>query len=231
MKQENSTNTLDVLTIWLGQLLILGLKADEHDLVLLRGVFSSRLHALLETDNVSAIQNAICQANEQLCNTMGQRYSWNKEGINLLALKTSSFFLAFESGQNYIAPLTNLRIVDAWSGLSSCLNGNVPTPLSLLDYIMDTILPVLSTEQVSDLCEEIDELFVEPLGEYDTTKLESILDNISKRICFNSSLEQSAMNEINLAVLMHLPKTNKDFSLKTGYLYKILQAKYAQEEK
>ena len=123
-----------------------------------------------------------------------------------------------------------MRVVNAWSGLSSCLSTDLPMPLSLLDYLLDVILPVLAGGMISELCDAIDSLFLDKGAEYDTKLIEEKLEIIIKRICFNSCLERPAMGELSLAVLMHLPKTNKDFSLKTGFLYKILQTKFAHME-
>lgn len=231
MKQKNSwIDASNVMTIWLGQLLVFGLKADAHDLVLLRHDFDTRVRELLKTENLPAIREAVCKAGDQLCDIMGKRFSWSKDAVDLFSAKARAFFIAFAEGQDYIGALENLRIVDSWSGLSSCLRQKLPMPLSLLDYVLDIILPVLSADLIPDLCREIDLMFTGKPDEYDTNKAEQKLIAVVKRICFNSCLEPAAMNELSLAVLMHLPKNNKDFSLKTGYLYKILQAKFAHEE-
>ena len=230
MKHRNSTEKEDVLTIWIGQLLIFALKADAHDLVLLQNVFNSRLKSLLETNDLVTSNNLVCRATEKLCYLVGKRFAWQQEAIDLLASKTKSFTVNFVACNDYSGALNNLRVVNAWSGLSSCLSTNLPMPLSLLDYLLEIILPVLAGGMIADLCNGIDSLFLDATGEYDTDLIEDELETIVKRICFNSCLERPAMRELSLAVLMHLPKTNKDFSLKTGFLYKILQEKFAHME-
>lgn len=230
MKHGNSTEKEDVLTIWIGQLLIFALKADAHDLVLLQNDFNSKLESLLGANDPTTIHNLVCRATDNLCTLIGNRFSWQQEAIDLLALKGKNFTVNFVACNEYSEALNNLRVVNAWSGLSSCLSTNLPMPLSLLDYLLDVILPVLAGGMISDLCDAIDSLFLEKGGEYDTDLIEEKLEIIVKRICFNSCLERPVMGELSLAILMHLPKTNKDFSLKTGFLYKTLQTKFAHME-
>ena len=230
MKHGNSTEKENVLTIWIGQLLIFALKADAHDLVLLQNNFKSKLESLLEINDPTTNNNLVCQATDNLCAIVGKRFSWQQEAIDLLASKAKNFTVSFVACNEYSEALNNLRVVNAWSGLSSCLSTNLPMPLSLLDYLLDVILPVLAGEMISDLCDVIDSLFLGKSGEYDTDLIEEKLETIVKRICFNSCLARPAMGELSLAVLMHLPKNNKDFSLKTGFLYKILQAKFTHME-
>lgn len=230
MKHGNSTEKEDVLTIWIGQLLIFALKADAHDLVLLQNDFNSKLESLLGANDPTTIHNLVCRATDNLCTLIGNRFSWQQEAIDLLALKAKNFTVNFVACNEYSEALNNLRVVNAWSGLSSCLSTNLPMPLSLLDYLLDVILPVLAGGMISDLCDAIDSLFLEKGGEYDTDLIEEKLEIIVKRICFNSCLERPVMGELSLAILMHLPKTNKDFSLKTGFLYKTLQTKFAHME-
>lgn len=230
MKHGNSTEKEDVLTIWIGQLLIFALKADAHDLVLLQNDFNSKLESLFGANDPTTSRNLVCRATDNLCTLIGNRFSWQQEAIDLLALKSKNFTVNFVACNEYSAALNNLRVVNAWSGLSSCLSTNLPMPLSLLDYLLDVILPVLAGGMISDLCDVIDSLFLDKGGEYDTNVIQEELEAIAKRICFNSSLDRLAMGELSLAILMHLPKTNKDFSLKTGFLYKILQAKFVHME-
>ena len=230
MKHGNSTEKEDVLTIWIGQLLIFALKADAHDLVLLQNDFNSKLESLLGTNDPTTSHNFVCRATDNLCAVIGQRFSWQQEAIDLLALKAKNFTVNFVACNEYLEALNNLRVVNAWSGLSSCLATNLPMPLSLLDYLLDVILPVLAGGMISDLCDVIDSLLLDKSGEYDTELIEKKLESIVKRICFNSCLERPVMGELSLAILMHLPKNNKDFSLKTGFLYKILQTKFAHME-
>lgn len=226
----NSTEKENVLTIWIGQLLIFALKADAHDLVLLQNDFKSKLESLLGTNDPTMSHNLVCRATDNLCNLIGKRFSWQQEAIDLLASKAKNFTVNFVASNEYSEALNNLRVVNAWSGLSSCLSTNLPMPLSLLDYLLDVILPVLASGMISELCNVIDSLFLDKSGKDDTDLIEEKLEIIVKRICFNSCLERPEMEELSLAVLMHLPKTNKDFSLKTGFLYKILQTKFAHME-
>lgn len=230
MKHGNSTEKEDVLTIWIGQLLIFALKADAHDLVLLQNDFNSKLESLLGTNVPTTSHNLVCRATDNLCTLIGKRFSWQQEAIDLLASKAKNFTANFVACNEYSEALNNLRVVNAWSGLSSCLSTDLPMPLSLLDYLLDVILPVLAGGMISELCDAIDSLFLDKGAEYDTKLIEEKLEIIIKRICFNSCLERHAMGELSLAILMHLPKTNKDFSLKTGFLYKILQTKFAHME-
>ena len=57
--QKDSIDKINVLTIWLGQLIVFSLKADQHDIVLLRSVFKDRLRELLATSNPEVLKRTI----------------------------------------------------------------------------------------------------------------------------------------------------------------------------
>ncbi len=231
MKQENSIGTNDVLTIWNAQLLIFALKADLHDLALLRNEIVCRVRELCCVDSSRAIAEKLVQSSHTLCRLMAQRYSLVPEAEQLLTEKVKEFCTEYIAGKDISDALTAFRTMDAMTGLISGLTQKQPLPFSLLDYVLDIILPVIGGDLVMDLCNEIDNCFDdEGHARFDLDVIEQKLKLIVKRLCFNSCLDKNPTEQLSLAILMHLPKNNKDFAMKTGFIYKLLQAKYAHQE-
>lgn len=229
--QENSIDKSNVLTIWLGQLIVFSLKADRHDIVLLRSVFKDRLTELLGTSNAEMLKKTVFVAADRLCALLGQKFSWDANASLLLSAKLKAFCEDFLAEADFNDSLADLRVVDAWSGLSSCMNGKYPMPLSLVDYILEILMPVMTGDWLIRFYEKLDTLFTD---ECDNLKLiddlEQQLDVIVKRLCFNSFPNKNACGQLKLAVLMHLPKEDENTCLRMGYLFKTLQAQYKHEE-
>ena len=229
--QKDSIDKINVLTIWLGQLIVFSLKADQQDIVLLRSVFKDRLKELLATSNPEVLKRTIFTASDKLCFLLGDKFSWDANASQLLTSKMKAFLGDFLADEDFSASLADLRVVDAWSGLSSCMEGKYPMLLSLVDYILEILLPVMAGDWIIPFYKELDALFTDGYDNLEIVgNLERRLDIIIKRICFNSYPNKNACNQLKLAILMHLPKENENICLKMGYLFKTLQAQYKHEE-
>lgn len=229
--QENSINSdhQNILLIWAGQLLIFSLKCDLHDLLILRGEFIKRMTELGIPADESFQKKAFLSGVSAFCLILKKRFSLQDDAAELLDQKLKSFAEAFWDGEGMEKPLSELRVTDAWSGLSSCLS-KFPMPLSLLDYSLDIILPVVTSEQVKKVCLLTDKLFSDKSSDTLIDEIDGSLEEMTCHLCFNSNLDTVPCQELKLAILMHLPHDDKDFSMKKGYLFKILQSKYSHWE-
>ena len=231
MQQEDSTNSLNVMTIWVGQLLIYALKCDVHDLLILRKDFVSHFRELTHVGTNAVMDSSIKRAINSFCSILGKRYSWQEEATALLEERISNCFVPFFAEQDFSHQLSDLRTINAWSGLSSCLKSKSVFPLSLLDYALDVIMPIVAPDLIRVLCKSIDELFANTQNDVLAIQhIDQCLSEVSKRICFNGNLDADRDNEIKLAILMHLPKDEQAFSIKTGFAYKLVQMQYAHME-
>lgn len=229
--QESSIEKNNVLTIWLGQLIVFSLKADRHDILLLRNNFQMRLKELLGIPGTDVQKKAIFIAVDNLCSLLGQKFSWDSNASQLLSVKMKNFCDNFIAAESFDDSLAELRVVDAWSGLASCLISCQQVPLSLVDYILEVLLPVLTGDWLTAFYKTLNTLFVADRENQDVMlDIEQHLDVMVKRLCFNAFPNKSACNQFKLAILMHLPKGDEETCLKMGYVYKILQAKYNHEE-
>ena len=229
---NSSTNSdkQNVLAIWIGQLSLFSLKCDLHDLLLLRHDFIDRMAELGISRNPAIQKEALLSGTSTFCAIVKQRFSLREEAAELFEQKLKSFISAFLDGKDMENPISELRVTDAWCGLSSSLS-NFPMPLSLLDYILDIVLPVVAAEQVKAVCLPIDKMFTDSSPDSHLLEnIDDILGQITCRLCFNANLDTTPCNELKLAILMHLPHGNKDFSMKTGYVFKLLQMKYSHTE-
>ncbi len=218
----------NVFIIWFGQLLIYGLKCDTHDLAILRPDFIRHMETIAGTQPIVSMQRLLEEAASKFVNIMQTRFELDINATALLYENFQIFMNSFLKGEDCLECLSKLRTVDAWSGLSSCLT-NKKMPLSLLDYILDIILLPVSSDLLPELVHSIDELFLTNENA-NIDKIDKSLDAVAKRLCFNSNLDYSQNNELKLAIMCHLPKEDNDFSMKTGYAFKLLRMHYELTE-
>lgn len=221
----------NVLIIWVGQLVLFCLKCDKHDIKLLAPSLREHLSNLLKSDDSRFCSSKFSTAGKRFAELLAQRFSFAPEATEILGKHFSELGTAVVSDVDCGQAVLALRTVDAWSGLSSCTS-RIPVPRSLLDYVLDAILPIVAAPEIPLLCKQVYSLF-EVSSNGTSSSLEDIdeqLQKIVSRLCFGAALDRAPSNDLKLAVLLHLPKLDGSFASNTGYVYELLNQKYKHEE-
>jgi hypothetical protein len=181
-----------------------------------------------ELFNIYSIQEQeklISHATIVFCDKLGERFSLATEATDLLKIKLNKTFQYVLRNQQYETAIAELRTIDLVSGLSASLNGT-QMPLSLLDYVLDMILPYTGGEALLNLVQSVDQAFDKEIAEDDLLlQINTVLTQLVKQLRFGLTCSDKTEYELKLAILMHLPKDDKDFAMKTGYMFKLFQLK------
>ena len=226
MNTDSLTNSeKNVIIIWVGQLLTICLKGDKNDIQTAMAALRNKIGELFNISSSQEQEKLICLATVVFCNKLGERFSLATEATDLLKIKLNKTFQNILHNQQYDAAIAELRTVDFLSGLSSSLNGT-KMPLSLLDYILDMILPYIGGDTLGNLLQSIDQAFDKEIAEDQLLlKINTILTQLVKQLRLGLPSSTKTEYELKLAILMHLPKDDKDFAMKTGYIFKLFQLK------
>ena len=226
MNTDSLTNSeKNVIIIWVGQLLTICLKGDKNDIQTAMAALRNKIRELFNISSSQEQEKLICLSTVVFCDKLGERYSLAAEATDLLKIKLNKTFQSILHDQQYEAAIADLRTIDFLSGLSSSLNGT-KMPLSLLDYILDMILPYIGGDALVSLVQSIDQAFDKEIAEDQLLlKINTILTQLVKQLRLGLPSSTKTEYELKLAILMHLPKDDKDFAMKTGYIFKLFQLK------
>ena len=214
-----------VVVIWVGQLLTICLKGDKDDIQAAMAAMRNKIGKLFNIYSIQEQEKLISHATIVFCDKLGERFSLATEATDLLKIKLNKTFQYVLRNQQYETAIAELRTIDLVSGLSASLNGT-QMPLSLLDYVLDMILPYTGGEALLNLVKSVDQAFDKEIAEDDLLlQINTILTQLVKQLRFGLACSDKTEYELKLAILMHLPKDDKDFAMKTGYMFKLFQLK------
>lgn len=228
MPEDEQNN---VLIIWAGQLVLFCLKCDRHDLKLLVPSLREHIFTLLKSDDNRFCKCKFSAAGKKFASLLGQRFSFAPDATEILGKRFSELAVSVISDEDCSKTILALRTADAWSGLASCAS-KIPVPRSLLDYILDALLPIVAAPKIPQLCRQISSLFDGSRRAFSSSleDIEEQLQKIVSLLCFGSALDRSSSNDLELAVLLHLPKVDGLLASNTGYVYELLNQKFKHEE-
>lgn len=215
----------NVIIIWIGQMLTICLKGDKDDIQTAMAAMQNKIGELFNIYSIQEQEKLISYATSAFCDKLGERFSLATEATDLLKIKLNKTFQNVLGNQQYETAIAELRTIDAVSGLTASLNGT-QMPLSLLDYVLDMMLPYTGGEALRNLVQCIDQAFDKEIAEDDLLlQINTILTQLVKQLRFGLACSDKTEYELKLAILMHLPKDDKDFAMKTGYIFKLFQLK------
>lgn len=222
-------NIKNVLTILMGQFLLVALKGDIPSLEAFRKGYRAHCAKLLESPTQEELERATVEAGGAFTAILAKRYAWDSDAAAQLSACVETVCQAWILEQDVVPSIEKLRIIDAWSGISSCTSERAVIPLALLDYVLMTLLPVVCEKEIRtavDVLWKLDDTYdVEALDAIDNA-----LDACVSRLCCGITLRDAIRRELKLAVLLHLPKDSGRLSANEGLAYKLLQRQYAKME-
>ncbi len=221
----------NVLIIWAGQLVLFCLKCDEHDLKLLAPSLREHLSGILKSDSSRYCCEKFSAASKDFAELLGQRFSFATEATDILGLHFSELASSVVSGGEFNQTIQTLRTIDAWSGLTSCTS-RIHVPRTLLDYVLDALLPIVASQDILLLYHMISLLFDDTIKNNAPSPedIDGQLQKIVSRLCFGGALDHEPSNDLKLAVLLHLPKDDGAVASNIGFVYELLKQKYRHEE-
>ena len=226
--QKSGTCKQNVLAILVGQFLVLALKGDNKVLSEFRIGYLNHYAKYFGSEGESdAVEDTISAAHA-FTDILASRYGWNEDAATLLASKVESVCRDWISGRDAFMAIEQLRTVDLWSGIISCVTANNKIPLSLLDYIVMTLIPVLCHDEIAETTDALIKIMTSQSNPIDV--VDKALGKCVKRMCCGIALPKALDNELRLIVLLHMPKDEGLLSSNAGFAYKLLQRQYAKEE-
>lgn len=229
-KQRNYADeeVKNILAIIVGQFLVVALKGDIETLKEFRRGYVAHFEKLRGAGLNADFVSETVAAGRAFTRIMGSRYGWDENAVARLSSCVEDVCRAWVSDSDIAEAIWHLRGVDAWSGLVSCTVKNASIPLSLLDYVLMTLLPIVCPVEIPVAAKA-----VWALSEFTVEALEAVdaaLDSCVSRLCCGIDLKSDLRNELKLATLLHLPKDDGCLSANAGFAYKMLQRQYANME-
>ena len=228
MKEQRnsmSENAKDVLAIIAGQFLVVALKGDTRSLAQFREGYVAHCNKLLGTLTQTELESETVAAGRAFTAILANRYGWDSNAAALLSEYVEKACEAWVSEADVSPFIEKLRIIDAWSGITSCTTERAVIPLALLDYVLMVLLPVVCGQQIRAAVTALLDF-----GTYEVETLETVdaaLADCVSHLCCGINMSNAMLNELKLAVLLHLPKDNGRLSANEGLAYKLLQRQYA----
>ena len=228
MKEQRSSmseNAKDVLAIIAGQFLVVALKGDTRSLAQFREGYVAHCNKLLGTLTQTELESETVAAGRAFAAILAKRYGWDSNAAALLSEYVEKACEAWVSEADVSPFIENLRIIDAWSGITSCTTERAVIPLALLDYVLMLLLPIVCGQEIRTAVTALMNF-----GTYEVENLEGVdtaLAACVSRLCCGINMSDAMMQELKLAVLLHLPKDNGRLSTNEGLAYKLLQRQYA----
>jgi hypothetical protein len=233
MNSVFSTEKDEAIIIIAGQLLICFLECDDDsELFVLRQSIIQYLYENADAQTRAEQVQVLSKGIREFIAIMGRNYGWCPEAVDLLTDKYESVLNALFFDGDLASTLVQLRLVDKWSGITGAMRG-LPVPLSLLDCALDIVLAHLASDEIKKGYGMVSAMFDDPIATTEIPllkKLDDVLMCIVKKICFRHCLKKTKSHELKLAILAHFPKTDKDFAMKLGFVFKLLQARYSYME-
>ena len=229
-KQRNyaDEDVKNILAIIVGQFLVVALKGDTKTLKEFRRGYVAHFEKLRGAGLNADLVSETVAAGRAFTRIMGSRYGWNDDAVARLSSCVEEVCRAWASDSDIAEAVGRLRVVDAWSGIAACTAKNASMPLSLLDYVLITLLPVVCSAEISVVAKavwQLSDLTLESLEAIDVD-----LEACVSRLCCGIDLKSDLRNELKLAILLHLPKDEGRLSANAGFAYKMLQRQYANME-
>ena len=229
-KQRNSTTeeVNDVLAIIAGQFLVVALKGDKKSLAMFRDGYVAHCHKLLGDESSLALENRTLMACRTFITAMASRYGWDANATNDLSAAVEDACRAWLAEDHSSSAIEKLRVIDIWSGVTSCTAKNSVIPLSLLDYTLMALIPIVCASEISNTVAAISKV-----SAHDADLLmgvDTALGKCVSRMCCGIELGGAIENELKLAILLHLPKDDGRIAAIEGLVYKMLQRQYANME-
>ena len=216
------------LAIIAGQCLVVFLKGDNRMLANLREGYVDHWHKLQCAGHEIDIIEDTVAAGRMFTEIMGSRYGWINDSVELLSCKIEGVFRSWLSGNDPTSLISNLRVVDLWSGISSGISATHSIPLSLLDYVVMTLLPIVCAEEVCKTAMALT-AFMQERGD-PSKAVDAALGECVTRLCCGVAMSKALERELKLVVLLHMPKNEGILSANAGFAYKMLQRQFAKEE-
>lgn len=226
-KQRNSMsdNVKDVLAIIAGQFLVIALKGDTQSLAQFRKGYVVHCNKLFGSMTQGDLESETAAAGRAFTAILAKRYGWDSNATVQLSEYVEKACRAWVSEADVSPFIEKLRIIDAWSGITSCTTERAVIPLALLDYVLMLLLPVVCGQQIRTAVTALLDF-----GTYEVEALEAVdaaLAECVAHLCCGINMSNAMLNELKLAVLLHLPKDNGRLSANEGLAYKLLQRQYA----
>ena len=228
MKEQRSSmseNAKDVLAIIAGQFLVVALKGDTRSLAQFREGYVAHCNKLLGSLTQDELERETVAAGRAFTAILAKRYGWDSNATAQLSEYVEKACRAWVSEADVSPFIEKLRIIDAWSGITSCTTERAVIPLSLLDYVLMVLLPVVCGQEIRTAVTALLDF-----GTYEVETLEAVdaaLAACVSRLCCGINMSDAMMQELKLAVLLHFPKDNGRLSANEGLAYKLLQRQYA----
>lgn len=220
-----SDNTENVLTILVGQFLVLALKGDTRALAQFRDGYFAHSAKLFDSRTQVDLEAKTVTAGHAFVALLAKRYGWDANAASLLSLCVEDVCRAWISGADISSAVRRLRIIDVWSGVASSTHAGSKIPLSLLDYILMVLLPVVCASEVRTVVSAL-----VAFRTYECDGLRTVDEALAvcvSHLCCGVKIGTATQNELKLAVLLHLPKDEGRLSANSGLAYKMLQCQYA----
>ena len=226
-KRRNSTtdNVKDVLTIVAGQFLVVALKGDTQSLAQFRKGYVAHCGKLIGSLTQDELESETAAAGRAFTAVLAKRYGWDPNATAQLSEYVEKVCRAWVSEADVSPFIEKLRIIDAWSGIASCTTERAVIPLALLDYVLMLLLPIVCGQEIRTTVTALMDF-----GTYEVETLDAVdaaLAACVSRLCCGIKMSDAMLQELKLAVLLHLPKDNGRLSANEGLAYKLLQRQYA----
>lgn len=223
---DSMTDKCGVLPVIIGQFLILALKGDAKSLENFRKGYVLHFGQLPGADDL--IEDTV-SAGCAFVEILGSRFGWHPAATALLAGKVGDVCRAWIAGEDASPRIANLRTVDLWSGLVSCTSGTPSIPLSFLDCIVMTLLPVVCASEIRTVAELLAGFMQKE--ENSIRDLDEALGKCVARLCCGVEIPGTLERELKLVVLLHLPKDEGVLSANAGFAYKLLQRQFDNQRR
>ena len=216
------------LAIIAGQSLVVFLKGDNRAIASFREGYVEHWHKLQGSQPEIDIVEETVAAGRTFAEILSRRYGWNSDAVEMLSRKIEDVLRPWLSGNDPAWPVSDLRVVDLWCGISSGVCATHPIPLSLLDYVVMTLLPIVCAKEVRKTAMELTAFMKE--RDNPTKAVDAALGECVKRLCCGIAMSKDLERELKLVVLLHMPKNEGILSANAGFAYKMLQRQFAKEE-
>lgn len=218
-------NESRVLSIVAGQFLIIVLKGDVGAITLFRKGYIAHFRKLFGVLTQEELEKKTVTAGRDFVAILAKHFGWESNAAECLSECVESTCHAWLSDGDISPYVEKLRIIDAWSGIASCTVRRPVIPLSLLDYILMLLLPIVCGQEIRVAVKSLADF-----GADNNESLEAVDEALTacvSRLCCGIRMNESMLRELKLAVLLHLPKDNGFLSANEGMAYKMLQCQYA----
>lgn len=208
-----------------GQLFVISIKGDVHDLELLRRdmekYLEQKFSALTLNEKICILQ----KGSKLFFQIFSGRYSLVSEAEELLETTMNALIARWLRKDNILEILASLKKANAWSGLSGALQG-LSAPATLLDYSLRLLIPLLFPDYNEQIKKELKNIY-ETEGSLES--LDVLLSKLANTLCFSSNLNRQAMSDIKLAIFAKYETAEPFYQSIAGVAFKLLIFRYEQE--